>query len=171
MNNVELNRKLLQARPNEQRPKVTAIEEAKDLKKLSLEELLGSLITHEQTLQDDKEENESSKKKKDLALKLMLEGSEVSDDEDISLLTRKFNHFIRCKGGFKKMENKEVTEGNEVKKGYIKEAKKDKIKCYGCNGSGHMQNECPNKKDDKGKKVLRVSTNDNESLSDDEDLS
>ena len=155
----------------ELRHKVTTIEEAKHLKKLSLEELLRSLITHEQTLHDDKEENESSKKKNNLALKLMLEYFEVSDDKNIALLTRKFNRFIRSKGGFKKMENKEAAEGNEVKKGYIKEARKDKIKCFGYNGYGHMQNECPNKKDDKGKKVLQVSMNDNESLSDDEDLS
>ena len=101
----------------------------------------------------------------------MLEDSEVSDDEDIALLTRKFKRFIRSKGAFKKGENKEVAKKKEIKKEYNKEARKDKIKCLGCNGYGHMQNECSNKKDDKGKKVLQVSMSDNESLSDDEDLS
>lgn len=34
-----------------------------------------------------------------------------------------------------------------------------------------MQNECPNKKDDKGNKVLQTSMSDNESISEDEDMS
>ena len=34
-----------------------------------------------------------------------------------------------------------------------------------------MQNECPNKKDDKVNKVLQISLSDDEFISDDEDLS
>lgn len=60
-----------------------AIKEAKELKKLTLKKFLGSLISYEKTLQDDKEENKSFEKKKDLAFKLMLEDSEVNDDENV----------------------------------------------------------------------------------------
>ena len=111
----ELNRKFLQALPKEWRPKVTAIEEAKDLKKLTLEELIGSLITHEQTLLHDKEEKNESRKKKDLAL--VHEDSEVNDDdEDISLLIRKFKRFLRSKGAMKKEAPKEGFKRNEVRR-------------------------------------------------------
>lgn len=43
-----------------------AIEESKDLTKMSMKEFLGSLLTHEHTLQMDKEKEENNKKK-DLA--------------------------------------------------------------------------------------------------------
>lgn len=45
-------------------PKVTSIQEEKDLKTLQLDNLLSSLITYETTLGED-----SSKKKKTIALK------------------------------------------------------------------------------------------------------
>lgn len=70
----KLNWKLLAYLPIEWRPKVTAIEESKNLKTITMKELLGSLITHEYTHEKDKKENEVSKKKKkkDLALQLLL---------------------------------------------------------------------------------------------------
>ncbi|GAV80200.1 UBN2 domain-containing protein, partial [Cephalotus follicularis] len=43
----ELVRKLLGCLNDEWEPKVTAIEESKDLKTMEIEELLGSLVTHE----------------------------------------------------------------------------------------------------------------------------
>lgn len=69
-----------------------------------------------------KKKKKSSRKKKDLAFKLMLEDSEVSDDEDITL-THKFKRFICSKGCFKRMENKEIAKRKEVE--YNKETKKD----------------------------------------------
>ncbi|KAJ0081318.1 hypothetical protein Patl1_11172 [Pistacia atlantica] len=46
-------------------PMVTAIEEAKDIRTLLLEELMGSLLTHELTLkQREIDEDEKKKKKK-----------------------------------------------------------------------------------------------------------
>ncbi|GAV81614.1 UBN2 domain-containing protein [Cephalotus follicularis] len=55
-------RKILRCLPKSWMPKVTAIEEAKDLNTLPLEELLGSLITHEMTIKnhEDEDENEVS---------------------------------------------------------------------------------------------------------------
>ncbi|XP_057496707.1 uncharacterized protein LOC130781518, partial [Actinidia eriantha] len=44
--NVEMVRKILRCLPRSWGPKVTAIEEAKDLTKMGLDELLGSLMTH-----------------------------------------------------------------------------------------------------------------------------
>lgn len=64
----ELNKKLLASLPIEQRPKVTTIEKA-NLKTITMQESLGSPITHKHTLEKDNREKEVSKiKKKDLAL-------------------------------------------------------------------------------------------------------
>lgn len=110
-------------------------------------------------------EENNSFRKKDLTHKLILEDSEVSDDEDIVLFA--------TKEVSKKTKNKEVARKKEGKKEYKKEAnkdmKKDKINCQGCNRS--MQNECSNKKDENGKKVLQVYISDDKSISEDEDLS
>ncbi|GAV83497.1 DUF4219 domain-containing protein/UBN2 domain-containing protein, partial [Cephalotus follicularis] len=48
--NQELVRKILRCLLKSWTPKVTAIEEAKDLSTLPLEQLLGSLMTHEMTM-------------------------------------------------------------------------------------------------------------------------
>ncbi|GAV62252.1 DUF4219 domain-containing protein/UBN2 domain-containing protein, partial [Cephalotus follicularis] len=50
--NQELVRKILRCLPKSWTPKVTAIEEAKDLSALPLEQLLGSLMTHETTMKN-----------------------------------------------------------------------------------------------------------------------
>lgn len=69
----ELDKKLASL-PIKWRSKVTAIEEAKNLKANTTEELLGSLISHDHTLEKDKKEKEvSKKKKKDIALQLLLD--------------------------------------------------------------------------------------------------
>ncbi|GAV76907.1 LOW QUALITY PROTEIN: zf-CCHC domain-containing protein/UBN2 domain-containing protein, partial [Cephalotus follicularis] len=62
--NSEMVRKILRCLPRIWMPKVTAIEEAKDLRTLPLEDLLG-LMTHELSIikKDDEEEMERKKKK------------------------------------------------------------------------------------------------------------
>ncbi|GAV89388.1 zf-CCHC domain-containing protein/UBN2 domain-containing protein, partial [Cephalotus follicularis] len=71
--NQELVRKILRCLPRSWSPKVTAIEEAKDLSTLPLEQLLGSLMTHETTMKNH--ENVDVKKKKSIALKAFREES------------------------------------------------------------------------------------------------
>lgn len=83
----ELNRNLLACQPIEQRPNVTAIEEANNLK------LLGSPITHEHTHERDTNEKKVSKKKKkkkkDLAFQLLKDyKSERDGDGDMTLITK-----------------------------------------------------------------------------------
>ena len=48
--NVKMIRKILSCLPRSSGPKMTTIEKPKDLIKISLDELLGSLMTHEITL-------------------------------------------------------------------------------------------------------------------------
>ncbi|GAV61518.1 UBN2 domain-containing protein, partial [Cephalotus follicularis] len=91
--NSEMVRKILRCFPRSWMKKVTAIEEAKNLNVLPLEDLLGSLMTHELSMQkkDDDEEKEKKKKKKKkiIALKSSLIEDSV-DDEELALITQKF---------------------------------------------------------------------------------
>ncbi|GAV84619.1 UBN2 domain-containing protein, partial [Cephalotus follicularis] len=64
--NQELVRKILRCLPKCWNPKVTTIEEAKDLSTLPLKQLLGSLMTHETTMKSH--EHVETKKKKPIAL-------------------------------------------------------------------------------------------------------
>ncbi|GAV93014.1 UBN2 domain-containing protein [Cephalotus follicularis] len=67
---------------------LTAIEEAKDLFTLSLEQLLGSLMTHETTMKNY--EHVEVKKKKSIAFKASKEDSESDEDGDVALITSQF---------------------------------------------------------------------------------
>ncbi|GAV66329.1 UBN2 domain-containing protein, partial [Cephalotus follicularis] len=102
--NSEMVRKILRCLPRSWMPKVTAIEEAKNLNVLPLEDLLGSLMTHELSMQkkDDDEEKEK-KKKKIVALKSsQTEDSEDDDDDDdeLAFITRRFKKYIASKKKF-----------------------------------------------------------------------
>ncbi|KAL6333222.1 hypothetical protein AAG906_028405 [Vitis piasezkii] len=80
--------------------KVTAIQEAKDLTKLPMEELLGSLMTYEISLTKQLQESED-KKKKSIALKATtkeeedVEEEKPSEEDDLALITRKLNRYMR----------------------------------------------------------------------------
>ena len=89
-------------------PKVTAIQEAKDLSTLPLDELMGSLIIHELTMQHRNEDEK--KKRKIITLKATLEEAEESkdkqsfdnaiQDEDLAMIVRKFKKFMGRKKRF-----------------------------------------------------------------------
>ena len=80
--------------PSSWEPKVIAIEEARYTSTLTMDDLLGSLLTHEIKL---KRKDSNELKLKSLALKAKKDNeSETSDEnEDIALLTKRFNKFIR----------------------------------------------------------------------------
>jgi len=89
--NVENVRKILRYLPKHWDAKVTTIEEAKDLTKMSLDELLGSLMTHEILLKGWEEE---AKPKRSLTLKSSHHESEEEEesdgDKETTLLTKQF---------------------------------------------------------------------------------
>ena len=90
---------MLRSLPPSWHTKATIIEESKNLATLSLEELIGSLMTYEINV---KRNEDDSRKKKTIALKAMKvvksssedEESENSDDEDIAMLTRQVRKFL-----------------------------------------------------------------------------
>ncbi|GKB59724.1 hypothetical protein Tco_0915910, partial [Tanacetum coccineum] len=100
-------RKFLRDLPTKWRPKVTAIEESKDLSTLPLDELIGNLKVYEVVLEKDLEISKNKKEKyKSLALKARKVLSEEeatssdSDDEEYVMAVRDFKKFFRRRGKF-----------------------------------------------------------------------
>ncbi|GAV64971.1 zf-CCHC domain-containing protein/UBN2 domain-containing protein, partial [Cephalotus follicularis] len=168
--NSEMVRKILRCLPRIWMPKVTAIEEAKDLNTLPLEDLLGSLMTHELSIlkTDDEEETERKKKKnKVIALKSTTnEETDNESDQELALITRKFRKFLESK---KKVGRKPFRKGN-TQKG--ESSKIEEIICYECNKPGHYNSDCPRlkkKEQFKKKKAMLATWDDSDESSSDEE--
>ena len=105
-------RKILRSLPKSFHAKVTAIEESKDLDKIKIEELIGSLQTYELGLP-------SYKSSKSLALKTITErmddSSEEDDVEEVAFLAKNFRKFLKMKNS-----------GNSFSKGRFSSPKGDK---------------------------------------------
>ncbi len=178
--NSELVRKILRCLPRSWKAKVMAIQEAKDLNKLPLEELLGSLMTHELTMKQHNEEESSHKKKvialkstssnKDLSCSSSSEEEEHEEDDGEALLVRKFRKFINHKKSYHQRRGP----SNSYRKDKGKERENEGIGCYECKKPGHIRAECPLlKKGSKYKKkkalVTTLSDSDSSSSSSDEE--
>ncbi|TYK24240.1 UBN2 domain-containing protein [Cucumis melo var. makuwa] len=93
-------RKILRSLPKTWEAKVMAIQEAKRSPKLPLEELIGSLMTHEIIIKKHLEDE--SKKKKSIALKTIslevdLKDEDDLDEDDIAYFSQKYKNFIKGK--------------------------------------------------------------------------
>ena len=93
--------KILRSLPSKRHTKVTAVQEAKYLTKLPLEELIESLMTYEINLANKQQEGED-KKKKSITLKATTKEEEEVEEEkqseendDLALITRKLNKYMR----------------------------------------------------------------------------
>ncbi|GAV60796.1 UBN2 domain-containing protein, partial [Cephalotus follicularis] len=102
--NQELVRKILRCLPRSWTPKVTAIEEAKDLMTLPLKPLLGSLMTHETTMKNH--ESEVTKVRKTIPLRVSKEESESDEDGDMAFMTSQFKKFLKSQKGKKTIKKK-----------------------------------------------------------------
>ncbi|GAV62025.1 zf-CCHC domain-containing protein/DUF4219 domain-containing protein/UBN2 domain-containing protein [Cephalotus follicularis] len=145
--NSEMVRKILRCLPKSWMPKVTAIEEEKDLNTLPLEELLGSLMTHEMTIKNHEDDEEQDKnKKKVIAFKSStVDSSEEESDDEMALITRRFKTFLaKKKFGSKNLKKSTLSKS---------ETKKEEIICFECNKSGHYKSECPRLK--KAKETIK----------------
>ena len=130
---LELNRKLLNALSSEWKIKVIAIEEAKNLTTAPLDEIVGSLLTHEM---NEARRNEGTIKK-DKSIALQAQESSSDDDEDVALLSRKIARMLRGRRKF----------GNTSKV------------CYECRKPGHFKDECPNlRKKEENEKMKKKPT-------------
>jgi len=139
----ELNIKILKFLDRSWQPKVTTIFETRDLTTLTTTTLFGKLREHELEMIRLKEMKTVEKKSRSLTLKTKavdIESSEESSDEcsdteNLNLLTRRFQKFIKTKGKMK----------NQRSKRYNKklDSNSTKFTCFGCGKQGHMKVDCP----------------------------
>nr|GFB08810.1 zf-CCHC domain-containing protein/DUF4219 domain-containing protein/UBN2 domain-containing protein [Tanacetum cinerariifolium] len=129
------------------RPKVTAIEESKNLTTLSLDELIENLKVYKEVIKKDSETVKSKREQsRSIALKARKESSDDdsstsdSKDEEYAMAIRDFNKFFKRRGQF-------VSQPHKERKSFqrIKDDKNDKgeIKCYKCGDPNHLIEECP----------------------------
>ena len=143
---------------------VTGIQEVKDLLKLPLEELIGSLMTHEIMMQDHDQGKDVNKKRSITLKSSVLQESDNEDEEesseneeDIVMLARKFKSIFRKKNFKKDYKNNK------------KEDKKKEIICYIFKNLGHMKYDCSKIKDKRKfkKKTMKVIWDDSDESSSD----
>src|ERR1044072_5306056 len=103
-------KKIIRSLPAKWRPMVTALKMARDLNKISLEELISSLRSHEIKLQEDEPRRKvksvafksNSRKAKALQAEEESEAFEESSEEDeLSLISRRINHLLKHRQGKK----------------------------------------------------------------------
>ncbi|CAL1383103.1 unnamed protein product [Linum trigynum] len=148
----DLVRKILWALPKRWTPKVTAIEESKDLTKLSLDELMESLVTHEEKLR--REEGEDPRReKKGIAFKAISHGDEL-EDEELALLRKHVAKLLRLRKerrrGAMDKKSKDGDGEKDQPKYSIKNGRKNNADrtptqggCFKCGRAGHIKAECP----------------------------
>jgi len=142
-------RKILRCLPSMWRPMVTAITQAKDLKSMNLEDLIGSLRAHEVVLQGDK----PVKKVKSLALKASQQTSSIAEEDVQESQELEEVHEEEAKDElalFSKRIQRMMLRRNQIRKkfpntNYSTRTKADKsqVTYFGCNKTGHYKSECP----------------------------
>nr|GEX75062.1 zf-CCHC domain-containing protein/UBN2 domain-containing protein [Tanacetum cinerariifolium] len=141
-------RKFLRALQIKWRPKVTAIEESKDLSTLLLDELIGNLKVYEVVIEKESKafKNKEKDKYKSLALKVKKVSSDKevsgsdSDDEEYVMAVRDFKKFFKRRGKFIRQphdDKKNFRRAKEEKKG------KKERRCFKCGDPSHFISDCP----------------------------
>ena len=151
-------RKVLRSLPERFHAKIIAIEESKDINKIPLTKLVGNLQTYELGLTRIRK----SSKSKSMALKDKNSDMDKSSDMDESLgdedskmksyITRQFKKFMKNANGkgFDKDRRQSSSSQFKIQDKRKKDARDGSQyivplgpKCFGCQGFGHMKQECP----------------------------
>ncbi|XP_034225455.1 uncharacterized protein LOC117635214 [Prunus dulcis] len=174
-------KKILRSLPQRFSPKITAIEEIRDLNTMKVRELIGSLQTYEM-------KHLAPKKNKSVALKVVdkEDGEHQSEEfngEEFAYLSRQFKKFFKYQnsrshdsrnhsGINSKVKHGDYTDGNVKSRRFTeKKTTKERVKCYECEGYGHISSECANtqKKQNGKAKALNVTWSDSDSESESEE--
>ena len=163
-------KRLLRSLPKSWRSTVVAIREAKDLNKISLDEICGSLLTYEQEVNqiDEKEKKELVDKKKGIALKTSSKNEKLykhsceDEDAEMAMIVRRYK-----KLAFQR--DQQMGRKNFKRDRFRNEPpRNNQITCYECKQPGHLRSECPmNKeskkdKDKKNKKAMMATWSDSD---------
>jgi len=139
----ELNIKILKCLDKSWQPKVTAISETRDLTTLTIGAPCGKLREHELEMTRLKEMETVEKKSRSLVLKTKAADiksneeslDERSDIENLNLLTKRFQKFIKMKGKMKNRQNKRYNKKPDFNS--------TKFTYFGSGKQGHMKVDCP----------------------------
>ncbi|KAE8667313.1 Kinesin-3 [Hibiscus syriacus] len=158
--NEKLVRKVIYSLPKEWQSKKTAIIEAKNLKSLTLEELIGSLLTHEMMVKEDEEREEN--KKVGITFKSTNESYQESSDEVDEEDDEQEEEMVKILKELKRfMISKEVKHESTKKK--------SPPVCFNCQRKWHVKYECPLLKK-KGKKAFVESWSDEDDSNDEDEV-
>ena len=141
----ELNIKILKSLDKTWQPKVTTITVSQNLATMMMATLFGKLRKHELELGRLNEEEDIGKK--NIAFKIEVakgkkqKEEEDSNDENLSLMIKKFTKFMKAKGKNQFKNNKKENQRSF-----------SNFKCYRCGESGHVKADCPNSKKSEEKK-------------------
>ena len=113
----ELNIKVRKCLDRTWQPKVTAISGSKDLTSMTVASLFGKLREHEIEIQRVFVQESEDKDNKSISLKASKQqpDSSESEEENISLLSRKFSKLLRKRQASKRYESKKPSEFNSNK--------------------------------------------------------
>jgi len=145
--------KILRSLPARWRPKVTAIEEAKDINTLSVEDLVSSLKVHEISLN----EHEPAKKSKSIALPSkgnsskalkVIESEEESRDGDSDEDPAEIMAMLSNRLQYLAKKNKKFL---SRRSGYEGSRKEDQNGFFNCKKPGHFIANCPDLQKEKSK--------------------
>ncbi|XP_069143285.1 uncharacterized protein [Solanum lycopersicum] len=139
-------RKVLRILPKSWEIKVDAITEAKDLKVLIMDALIGNLKTHEMNRNHD----QSKKKvKKDKSLMLKYKSEEDSSDDDMAYLINRFQNIALAAWGDSSSDSEDPDEPNNVsmvvvhkEETIFNEEDEDKVSERSNNQCWYMDNGC-----------------------------
>jgi len=125
-------RKILRFLPQSWEPKVTAIQEAKDMNKIFLDELIDNLQTYE--LKRSSQQKKETKRDRGLALKGLEEEGLDLDEEEMAMITRKFKKFFKKAKESSKRKNLSKARSNE---------REQFTGCVKCGKRDHIVKNCP----------------------------
>ncbi|XP_070050879.1 uncharacterized protein [Nicotiana tomentosiformis] len=131
----KLVRKILYVLPSSWESKVNAITEAKDLQKLTMDELVGNLKTYEMMKKKDNERRELKKEK--IPVPKTDSNDSGGEDADMAYLTKRFQKMVHRNGGIPKGGSSSKPKGYDI--------------CRKCGKPGHFIKYCPLLKQDQYK--------------------